>query len=69
MLVTAETSHYDGKVTIEEGSNVDDNEVFEEEVDLTGNITWTSEDESIAIIENGRLYGLKEGVTTINKWS
>lgn len=66
VLVTVETSHYDGKVTIEEGSNVDDNEAFEEELDLTGNITWTSEDESIAIIENGRLYGLKEGVTTIN---
>ena len=53
---------YDSKVI--EGSNVDDNTAFEEELNLDG-VTWTSEDESIAKIENGKILGLKEGTTTI----
>ena len=56
--------NYKGTVTIEEGSNVEDNTAFEEELNLDG-VTWTSEDESIARIENGKILGLKEGTTTI----
>ena len=35
-------------------------------MDLSGNITWTSEDESVAKIEDGRILGRKEGITTIH---
>ena len=57
-------NNYKGTVTIEEGSSVDDNTAFEEELNLDG-VTWTSNDESIARIENGKILGLKEGTTTI----
>ena len=57
-------NNYKGTVTIEEGSSVDDVTAFEEELNLDG-VTWTSEDESIARIENGKILGLKEGTTTI----
>ena len=56
--------NYKGTVTIEEGSSVDDDTAFEEELNLDG-VTWTSNDESIARIENGKILGLKEGTTTI----
>ncbi len=65
VLVEVENDNYKGKVTIEEGSSVDDNSAFTEEVDLSGNITWTSEDENIAKIENGKILGIKEGITII----
>ena len=57
-------NNYKGTVTIEEGSSVDDNTAFEEELNLDG-VNWTSNDESIARIENGKILGLKEGTTTI----
>ena len=56
--------NYKGTVTIEEGSSVDDNSAFDVELNLDG-VTWTSEDESIARIENGKILGLKEGTTII----
>ena len=65
ILVEVENKNYKGKVTIEEGSSVDDDSAFTEEVDLSGNITWTSEDENIAKIEDGKILGIKEGITTI----
>ena len=55
---------YKGTVIIEEGSSVDDNSAFDVELNLDG-VTWTSEDKSIARIENGKILGLKEGTTTI----
>ena len=58
-------NNYKGTVTIEEGSSVDDYSAFIEELDLNGKFTWTSEDNSIAKIENGKILGLKEGITTI----
>ena len=64
-MVEAKKNSYKGKVTIEEGSSVDDNSAFTEAVDLSGNITWTSENESIAKIEDGKILGIKEGITTI----
>ena len=57
-------NNYKGTVTIEEGSSVDDVTAFEEELNLDG-VNWTSNDESIARIENGKILGLKEGTTTI----
>ena len=66
VLVEVENKNYKGKVTIEEGSSVDDDSAFTEEVDLSGNITWTSEDENIAKIEDGKILGIKEGITTIH---
>ena len=66
VLVETANNSYKGKVTIEEGSSVDDDRAFTEEVDLSGNITWTSEDESVAKIEDGRILGRKEGITTIH---
>ena len=65
VLKEVENNHYKGKVTIEEGSSVDDDSAFTEEVDLNGNIVWTSEDDSISKIKDGRILGLKEGITTI----
>ena len=41
------------------------NNAFESNTELSSNITWTSKDESIAKIENGKILGLKEGTTTI----
>lgn len=38
---------------------------FAEEIELSNDIIWTSNDSSIAILENGKILGLKEGVTTI----
>ena len=58
------TNSYKGKVTIEVGSSVDDNIAFEEALDLS-NVTWTSKDESIAKIENGKIIGLKNGTIVI----
>ena len=55
---------YKGTVTIEEGSSVDDNNAFDVELNLDV-VNWTSNDESIARIENGKILGLKEGTTTI----
>ena len=65
VLKEVENNNYKGKVTIEEGSSVDDYSAFIEEIDLSGKFTWTSEDNSIAKIENGKILGLKEGITTI----
>ena len=59
-----EKNNYKGTVTIEEGSSVDDVTAFEENLNLDG-VTWTSYDEAIARIENGKILGLKEGTTTI----
>lgn len=56
---------YKGTVTIEEGSSTDIDNAFESNTELSSNITWTSKDESIAKIENGKILGLKEGTTTI----
>ena len=64
MLEEVVNNNYKGTVTIEEGSSVDDSTAFEEELNLDG-VTWTSNDESIARIENGKILGLKEGTTTI----
>ena len=57
-------NNYKGTVTIEEGGSVDNITAFEEELDLNG-VTWTSNDENIARIENGKILGIKEGTTTI----
>ena len=32
---------------------------------MPNDVTWTSQDDSIARIENGKILGLKEGTTTI----
>ena len=58
------SNSYKGKVTIEVGSSVDDIKAFEEALDLS-NVTWTSKDESIAKIENGKIIGIKEGTVII----
>ena len=58
------SNSYKGKVTIEVGSSVDYIKAFEEELDLS-NVTWTSKDESIAKIENGKIIGLKNGTVII----
>ena len=55
---------YKGKVTIEVGSSIDDIKAFEETLNLSG-VTWTSKDESIARIENGKIIGIKEGTVII----
>ena len=55
---------YKGTVTIEVGSSVDGVTAFLEELDLNG-VTWTVKDESISKIENGKILGIKEGITTI----
>ena len=55
---------YKGTVTIEVGSSVDDVTAFLEKLDLSG-VTWTSKDESISKIDNGKILGIKEGTTTI----
>lgn len=47
---------YKGTVTIEEGSSVDDETAFLEELNLNG-VTWKVEDESISKIENGKIIG------------
>ena len=65
ILEEVENNHYKGKITIAEGSSVDDNMAFAEEIELSNDIIWTSNDSSIAILENGKILGLKEGVTTI----
>ena len=57
-------STYKGTITIEEGSSADYVTAFEEYLNLD-EVTWTSEDESIAKIENGKILGIKEGTTTI----
>ena len=56
--------NYKGTATIDVGSSVDDVTAFTEKLDLSG-VTWTSNDESIARIENGKILGIKEGTTTI----
>ena len=58
------TNNYSGKVIIEVGNNVDYISAFEEELDLS-EVTWTIKDSSIAKIENGKIIGLKNGITTI----
>ena len=62
--ITSDTNNYKGTVTIEEGSSVDDATAFTEKLDLS-NVTWTSNDENIARIENGKIIGISEGATTI----
>ena len=56
---------YKGVTTIEEGSSVDDDIAFTKEMDLSGNTTCASEDDTITKIENGKILGIKEGITTI----
>ena len=57
-------NNYKGTVTIEEGSSIDNVTAFEETLNLNG-VAWTSNDESIARIENGKILGIKEGTTNI----
>ena len=64
ILVDAVENNYKGAATIESEESININDAFEEEVDLS-NVTWTSEDDSIARIENGKILGLKEGRTKI----
>ena len=64
VLEEVNANSHRGVITIEEGSSEDVNIAFREELDLS-KVTWTSEDESIAIIENGKIRGLKEGQTII----
>ena len=55
---------YKGAITIEQGSSSPIEDAFDN-VDLNNNITWTSKDESISIIDINDMLGLKEGTTTI----
>ena len=64
MLVDAVENNYKGAVTIESGKSININDAFEEDVDLS-NVVWTSEDDSIARIENNKIVGLSEGRTKI----
>ena len=64
ILVDAVENNYKGAATIESEESININDAFEDELDLS-NVTWTSEDDSIARIENGKILGLKEGRTKI----
>ena len=64
ILVPASTDHYTKEITIAKNSKQDVYNIFEA-TNLSGNIAWTSQNESIAIIENEQLVGLEEGTTTI----
>ena len=57
-------NNYQGVVTIEEGSSIEANEAFAEDINLPNDISWTIDDSSIASIENNIITGLKEGTTT-----
>lgn len=57
-------NNYQGIVTIEEGSRIEANEAFQEDINLPNDISWTIDDSSIASIENNIITGLKEGTTT-----
>ena len=64
LLTDADITNYNGTISLEEGSSIDINSAFDEDVDLS-NVIWTSEDDSIARIENNKIVGLSEGRTKI----
>ena len=56
---------YKGVITIEQGSSSPLKDAFDKDVDLSKEITWTSKDDTISIIDLDNILGLKEGNTTI----
>lgn len=56
---------YKGVITIEQGSSSLVESAFDDNVELSSNITWKSEDESVSIVDKDNILGLKEGQTTI----
>ncbi len=62
--VVTEPTKYEGVITTEEGSSSNTENAFDN-VTIPNDVTWTSQDDSIARIENGKILGLKEGTTTI----
>ena len=62
--VVTEPTKYEGVITIEEGSSSNTENAFDN-ITIPNDVTWTSQDDSISRIENGKILGLKEGTTTI----
>ena len=58
------SNSYKGAIAIEIDSSSDIENAFDN-ITIPNGVTWTSQDDSIARIENGKILGLKEGTTTI----
>ena len=58
------SNSYKGAITIEIDSSIDIENAFDN-ITIPNGVTWTSQDDSIARIENGKILGLKDGTTTI----
>ena len=58
-------SKYKGVITVEQGSSSLVESAFDDDVDLSSNITWTSSDSVIAVIDTNEIIGIKEGRTII----
>ena len=58
-------SKYKGVITVEQGSSSLVESAFDDDVDLSSNITWTSSDSAIAVIDTNEIIGIKEGRTII----
>ena len=58
-------SKYKGVITVEQGSSSLVESAFDYDVDLSSNITWTSSDSAIAVIDTNEIIGIKEGRTII----
>ncbi len=55
---------YNGTLTLNVNGNSDVENAFDNII-IPNNVTWTSSDSSISIIEGGKILGLSEGTTTI----
>ncbi len=62
--VVVEPNRYNGVITIEVNDNTDLLNAFDN-INILEGVTWTSEDSSIAIVENGKIVGLRDGQTII----
>ena len=62
--VIVEKNKHNGVITIEINNNIDLINAFDN-INIPDGVTWTSADPSIAVIENGKILGLKEGQTVI----
>ena len=58
-------SKYKGVITVEQGSSSLVESAFDDDVDLSSNITWTSSDSAVAVIDTNEIIGIKEGRTII----
>ena len=62
--VVVEPNRYNGVITIEVNDNTDLLNAFDN-INIPEGVIWMSDDSSIAIVENGKIVGLRDGQTII----